>query len=166
MKHNTVYTHRVIRKVRFFLVFRAITHLLASSCQGRQDDAFILRPVGLTFLVRFLHSMKDIDSILNLITNHKVIIVAILTFLGTGGYLIARYRSSGMRKVLNAHDEILDDLSTRLNKLRVDLENARDQLSEERSKLYVSTQRVKELESRVAMLEERERELQRQIDNK
>ena len=108
--------------------------------------------------------MKYLDNFLTLLTQHWKIIVTLGSFFVGGGYLIARYRTSGMRKMVNAHAEILDDVTTRLNRLRLELENARDELMEERAQLHYSRQKVMELESRVAMLERREEELMKQIN--
>ena len=97
--------------------------------------------------------MEFLDTTLQLLATHWEVLASLGALFVSGGYIIARYRTSGMRKMLNAHSEILDDLSNRLNRLRIELENARDELSEEKNKLYSSQERVRELESRVKELE-------------
>ena len=131
--------------------------------------------------------MESADRILNLLTTHwKVITLHILGFTA-GGYRIARWRTSGLRKVLHAHGEILDDLTARLNGLRVELEKTRDELSDERAEkmklelllietkhtaallvsakeqLNIAQKKVVDLEERVKNLEAREKELLHQI---
>lgn len=103
--------------------------------------------------------MDTTNKILSLLAEHWKIICLIGAFFISGGYIIARYRTSGMRKLLNAHSEILDDLSGRLHKLRLELEKAREELSLERSKVLLSQERISVLEARVKQLEEREKEL-------
>ena len=103
--------------------------------------------------------MEHVDRFFTILTEHWKTILALGAFFISGGYLIARSRTSGMMKMVRAHGDLLDDLSERLHKLRKELENARDELSNERSLLYHSEHRVRVLEEKVKELEAREREL-------
>lgn len=103
--------------------------------------------------------MENIDNILDLITKHwKVLGLLILGFT-TGAYQIARWRASGMRKLIAANKSILDDLDSDLLKVRRELNQARQDHSEALARAYTSEASVARLEQRVNDLTERERSL-------
>lgn len=109
--------------------------------------------------------MKNLDEILDLLTKHWEVLSLLLVGAAAGAYRIARWRTSGLRKVLNAHDEILEDLSTRLHRLRLELEVTREDLSQARAKGYEAAAEVARLQARVTELENRERELLLKMNN-
>ena len=106
--------------------------------------------------------MENIDRLLDLLTEHKVIIISILLFLVAGGYRIARWRSSGMRKVVNAHQDFLDDLTDRINNIRGDRDDKLEELSKERAKGFILNERVQVLETTVGSLETQIETLEKQ----
>lgn len=128
--------------------------------------------------------MDNANELLAMLTEHWKVLGLLGSFIMGGGYLINRYRTSGMRKMINAHSDLLDELSTRLNNLRLERETAREELarekeksreelSNERSDHLAAKERVRFLEKkvnsldkRVLEMENRERELLLQINLK
>jgi chromosome segregation ATPase len=106
--------------------------------------------------------MENIDRLLVILTEHKVIILSILAFLVVGRYRVARWRSSGMRKVVNAHQNILDDLTERINIIREDRDSTLERLSQERAKGFIAHERIQVLEQKVGTLETQIETLERQ----
>lgn len=128
--------------------------------------------------------MENANDFLLMLNEHWQTLGLLGSFIVGGGYLINRYRTSGMRKLLNAHSELLDDLSNRLSGLRLEREAAREELAREKEKFReeLSQERnehraakdrvkfledkLKSLDKRVLEMENRERELLLQINLK
>lgn len=107
---------------------------------------------------------ESIDQWLALLTKHKVILGVLLVVFFAGSYQITRWRTSGARRMINDHNDLLDEMSTRLNGVRLELDNTREELSTERNKRFRSEERAATLEARVVVLEAIEKELQAKIN--
>lgn len=112
-----------------------------------------------------METITTADLILELLGKHWKMLSLIMVSLTAGGYTIARWRNSGLRKMLNDHDAILVELSERLNRLRTQLEDARDELQKARSDQFKDQEQIALLESKVKDLEEREKELLQRLND-
>lgn len=115
--------------------------------------------------------METANELLTLLTEHWQMLGLLVGLVVSGGYLMARHRSSGLRKLLADHDLILTDLAERVNSLRRELDQVRDELSAARvraanaeARAQINEAEVARLRDEVRRLEDRERELLNRIE--
>ena len=115
--------------------------------------------------MHFCRGMEKIDNVLRLLSEHWEVLGLLMLVLFTGGYTVSRWRASGMRKLISAHNAMLDDLDNNLREVRKELNLARKHHSEALARAYTSEATAARLQQRVLDLTEREKELLALLNN-